>query len=546
MSRSTALHLGALLSLLAPFAWAEEAAKAPLQAVITTADDEQIGAALTGLADGKLTLSTDPPRSLALADIERIEFGKSVAVGGDLVWIGQDNHDLVQVGGAAGGNGIQDLALRAKNLKPLAIKQIAVVCRLPGQLRVWRLDTSQSPHWRLAIARADLAPEADIYLEPPSVDCMGLSFDVTFTYADDATSKMNVSATTRTSDQLKVDRATQPGQAPTKVPSSGLAKAEVFMLDQSRWHGDIVVIGSESLTLRTAWKSEVQIPILRIQGIWFGNVAPAGAQADFDKQLAAPIADDIVFLTAPDKTVAPVQGSVRSLAEGKLNLHVDGADRAARQDRVLGIVFAAHPKIPPATGPFQILALGSGDWIAGQWLSIADDGFEIETAWQARLKVPASQVAEIRFRNGKIAYLSDLEPLSVEEVPYFGRVIHWRRDQGFDDAPAKVKGKQPGRWLAMHSRSVLTYALDEQFDKFKATVGFDDSGRNKGRAVCRVLVDGRELFAQKDFRADADPIALDVPLAGAKQLTLEVDFGEAEDIGDRVIWAEPRLFRTVK
>ena len=546
MSRSTALHLGALLSLLAPFAWAEEAAKAPLQAVITTADDEQIGAALTGLADGKLTLSTDPPRSLALADIERIEFGKSVAVGGDLVWIGQDNHDLVQVGGAAGGNGIQDLALRAKNLKPLAIKQIAVVCRLPGQLRVWRLDTSQSPHWRLAIARADLAPEAAIYLEPPSVDCMGLSFDVTFTYADDATSKMNVSATTRTSDQLKVDRATQPGQAPTKVPSSGLAKAEVFMLDQSRWHGDIVVIGSESLTLRTAWKSEVQIPILRIQGIWFGNVAPAGAQADFDKQLAAPIADDIVFLTAPDKTVAPVQGSVRSLAEGKLNLHVDGADRAARQDRVLGIVFAAHPKIPPATGPFQILALGSGDWIAGQWLSIADDGFEIETAWQARLKVPASQVAEIRFRNGKIAYLSDLEPLSVEEVPYFGRVIHWRRDQGFDDAPAKVKGKQPGRWLAMHSRSVLTYALDEQFDKFKATVGFDDSGRNKGRAVCRVLVDGRELFAQKDFRADADPIALDVPLAGAKQLTLEVDFGEAEDIGDRVIWAEPRLFRTVK
>ena len=546
MSRFIALILGVLLLLAMPVVWAEEAPKVPLKAVITTADEEQIGAALTSLADGKLTLATDPPRSLALAEIERIEFGKSVAVGGDLVWIGQDNYDLVQVGGAAGGNGIQDLALRAKNLKPLAIKQIAVVCRLPGQLRVWRLDTSQSPHWRLAIARADLASEADLYLEPPSADCMGLNFDVTFTYADDATSKMNVSATTRTSDQLKVDRATQPGQASEKVPSAALAKAEVVMLDQSRWHGDLVAIGPELLTLRTVWKLEVQIPILRIQGIWFGNAAPAGAQTDFDKQLAAPIADDIVFLTAPDKTVAQVQGSVRSLAEGKLNLHFDGADRTTRQDRVLGIVFAAHPKIPPISGPFQVLVLGSGDAVAGQWLTMSEDSLDFETPWRTRLKVPTSQVAEIRFRNGKIAYLSDLEPLSVEEVPYFGRVIHWRRDQGFDDSPAKVKGKQPGRWLAMHSRSVLTYALDEQFDKFKATVGFDDSGRNRGRAVCRVLVDGRELFAQKDFRADADPIALDVPLAGAKQLTLEVDFGEAEDIGDRVIWAEPRLFRTIK
>jgi hypothetical protein len=34
-----------------------------------------------------------------------------------------------------------------------------------------------------------------------------------------------------------------------------------------------------------------------------------------------------------------------------------------------------------------------------------------------------------------------------------------------------------------------------------------------------------------------------VPLAGAKQLALEVDFGPDQDVGDRILWVEPRLFR---
>jgi hypothetical protein len=36
---------------------------------------------------------------------------------------------------------------------------------------------------------------------------------------------------------------------------------------------------------------------------------------------------------------------------------------------------------------------------------------------------------------------------------------------------------------------------------------------------------------------------LDLPVAGVKELVLEVDFGSDEDAGDRIIWGEPRLFR---
>ncbi len=172
-------------------------------------------------------------------------------------------------------------------------------------------------------------------------------------------------------------------------------------------------MNSESLTLRLPWKSDAQIPLLRAKGIWFGAASPGTARADFDKQLAAPGADDVVFLLAPDKSVAQVAGSVRGLSDGKLSLHFEGTDRAIKQDRLLGLVFAAHPKIAPPTTPFQVFLFTSGDSLAGQWVALADGMLEVETPWQARLRVPAADLSMIRFRNGKLTVPApDLDPVS--------------------------------------------------------------------------------------------------------------------------------------
>jgi hypothetical protein len=187
--------------------------------------------------------------------------------------------------------------------------------------------------------------------------------------------------------------------------------------------------------------------------------------------------------------------------------------------------------------------MAEGDVLVGTWTGLADNKLEVETSWNAKVSLPAAALGAVRIRNGKLTFLPDLEPTAVEETAYFSRVIPWRRDQGFDGDVPRVRSKQPTRSIAMHSRSSLTYALDGQYDKFKATLGFDDSAGTRGRVACRILVDGREVFADKDFRATSDPQEIDISLAGAKQMTLEVDFGEEQDVGDRIVWAEPRLFR---
>jgi hypothetical protein len=193
--------------------------------------------------------------------------------------------------------------------------------------------------------------------------------------------------------------------------------------------------------------------------------------------------------------------------------------------------------------PYQQFQFASGDQISGTWTAIEGNSLKLQTIWDRTLELPSSTVTNVLFRNGKMVYLSDLEPAAVDEVPYFGRVMTYRRDQNLLGGPLKMKGKTYTKGLAVHSRCVLTFAVDGQFQAFKCLVGFDDPAGNRGHVICRVLGDGKELFAERDLRGDHDPKPLELPISGVKQLALEVDFGEEEDIGDRVIWADARLFR---
>ena len=85
--------------------------------------------------------------------------------------------------------------------------------------------------------------------------------------------------------------------------------------------------------------------------------------------------------------------------------------------------------------------------------------------------------------------------------------------------------------------------LAGEFSTFRALLGFDEEAGDRGRVVCRVLVDDKELFVKPDFRSGEKAMPIEVLVKGAKQLRLEVDFGEDEDVGDRVIWANARLYR---
>ncbi len=86
----------------------------------------------------------------------------------------------------------------------------------------------------------------------------------------------------------------------------------------------------------------------------------------------------------------------------------------------------------------------------------------------------------MRFRGGKMTYLSDLNPSKVEETPFFGHRLPWRRDVNLLGEPLKMKGQTYERGVAVHSRCVLTYDLNGRYSTFEALVGFDDASQRPG------------------------------------------------------------------
>jgi hypothetical protein len=509
---------------------------------VTTVYEERIAGKVTGIEDGKLVIATEPVRKVPLEEVASVDLGNTPDLSAE--WVGQVNHDVVQVGGAAGGNGIQDVQIRLRGLADgKNVKQVVALTRGGKGRGIWRLDTARTPNWKLALERNGTSTAADVYVEPINQDCFDREFEITVTYEDGGTAKISFKATTHTDHQLKMGAAA--AAAPAAEPA-GPPSVAVYGRDKSLVRGELVALDDESVSVKTSWSAEpVRLALSSVRGIGLTSVGTAADRQQFESRLADPAAEDTALVLGREKDVSPITGVAHGVSEDKLRFTFEGEDRSINVGRLIGIVYARGPKKSSDAKPYQLAQLLSGDVLAGVWQAADDNQLSLQTAW-GPVAVPRSAVARVVFRNGKVTFVSDLDPASVEQVPYFGRLMTWCRDEAFDGKPLKLKGKAYPKGLAVHSRCVLIYAIEGEYESLKATIGFDESSQGRGRVACRVLGDEKELFANPDLAATADPLAIEVPVAGVKQLSLEVDYGEAEDVGDRVIWADARLFRGEK
>ena len=531
----TAIAALATILCVAPAHGKEPKPAAPPLPTVITIHEEQVSAAPVSIDDGKLVLKTDPQRAIPLDELAKVDFGNAPAL--TARWIGQDNHDVAQAKSEAGANGIQDIHVQLSGLvRHRPIKQLI----LSQGLYLWKSDTGKSKNWKLVVEHAAGSGIADLYAEPLKADRNGELFKVTVIYEDGAKVSAEVKASTATDNELKVVADAGKAAVPVAV---GTPAVVVHFVDGGELSGELDDLSKESLRLKAGSDSTLEIPLLVVRALSFASATDADAQSRFQERLKAPGTDDSALVRAQDQSVTEIAGQAQEIREGKLRFAYQGQTRSINVARLVGLVFAAHPPAASKDEAYQLFQLANGDRISGQWKSLANDALELQMPWGAKLSLPAKSVAAVEFRNGKLLYLSDIEPAAVEEVSYFERGIPYRRDRSLAGEPLKLQGKDYRKGLAVHSRTILSYAIDAKYATFNAVVGFDEAVPKRGRVACRVLGDGRELFAEPDLRADRDPKSLALDVAGVRQLILEVDFGEDENICDRVIWAGARLYR---
>jgi hypothetical protein len=431
-------------------------------------------------------------------------------------------------------SGIRDIHLALSGLRDAVIQQIRIQCPTDKGQAMWQLDTTGTPAWPIGLRRAGKETWADLFLEPPEGDCHNRPFQIMLIYADGQNVNVQAQATGHTDAKLKFDPA---------APTHSL-DARVYLAEEEQLFGKLEAISADSLTMTTTWEERINVPLARVLGVYMGMAEHKETPESFAKRLKTPGTEDLLLARAKDGAeVVAIGGVVEGAKDNKLTFAYRGKSRTLALKQVEGFVLAVRPAPETPTEVRLTFTLSGGLVLSGKWVKIDGDKWQVETPWGQMVKLPTAEIRTVRFRGGQMAYLSDLQPSKVEETPYFGRKTPYRKDVALDGSPLKLGDQPIDKGVAVHSRTLLTYDLDRRYSKFEALVGFDASGGKKGRVDCRVFADGKELYANPDLRADAPPIRLSLPVAGAEELKLVVDFGPDEDTGDRVIWGNARLYR---
>ena len=255
-------------------------------------------------------------------------------------------------------------------------------------------------------------------------------------------------------------------------------------------------------------------------------------------------------------------GVVSAIGAEKTEFLLDGETVPVPAARVYGVVFAsitsAESAQPVHVTPDAKVTSHKGDQFAASTVQFSNGAFEIETAWGQSLQVASVLIRSIDLSSGRVQYLSDLEPLEErldgidpegsllaglidkeEETLLFGP----RRDTTMErTSRLRLRGREFSKGLCIHSRTEISWALDEKYTSLDCLVGIDDEVAFSGNHITALKIsgDGNVLF-EKNISTTDDPLPLQLPLNGVSTLTILVDFGDNESTCDWLDLADAKL-----
>jgi hypothetical protein len=336
-------------------------------------------------------------------------------------------------------------------------------------------------------------------------------------------------------------------------PVERAAKFMLHLAGGDRVGGEPLKVEHDQLTWNNAAVGELVVPLTQLAAI-----TKAGQSPDPGKRT-----EDVVALANGDS----VRGIVTSLAGGQVQVKPGGgADPVAVPlDAVVSIHFATAATPAPAAGGDNAprlyrLRLDDGSAVVGSSLSITADGKlslavggAAAAAAAAAGAAPAARpldlarVSGIEQVNGPVRWLTSLTPSQDVYVPFVAsRQPLWRTRVDTDVAgdPFVVGGHALKRGIGVHAQSRLVYPLDGTFKAFRTRYGINDS-LVRADVTVRIRVGDKVVHEAESVKAGVLSPVVVVELGDAKELVLEVDYGQGIDVEDRLNWLEPALLREV-
>lgn len=140
-----------------------------------------------------------------------------------------------------------------------------------------------------------------------------------------------------------------------------------------------------------------------------------------------------------------------------------------------------------------------------------------------------------------VMWLSETTPSATE----YGFVPP-KNDSSWEGGPMVMNGRTYFRGIGVHAWTRLTYDVPSNADRLKAMIGLSDEAREcgGGRAQVQFFVrnqDGAVMFDSGMIKFDSHARPIDVDIAGATRVTLEVTEGENGADCDHANWGDVRI-----
>jgi hypothetical protein len=324
-----------------------------------------------------------------------------------------------------------------------------------------------------------------------------------------------------------LSRVTNP--AATERPNPG--DWTFLTTDGQRILGRIESGDENHITIRHATLGALVVPI--------ESTAAIIASATSAPRLAPGESDRVVLANGDVAT-----GIIREITREKLRV----ADSASENEREIDTTLLqradfANPSTQPAAELAAILRLTDGSTLRASELNWRDDSIDVVLLGRQRARLDPEVVRAIEIVGGPRGWLSDLEPAAFEHKPILGPRLPLGRDANALGKPLQFNGRRYDRGLGLHSAQRIEYALDRRFKRLRAIVALDESAGPLADATLRISVDGRELARMEHLRAGQAPQQLDVDLANADRLLIELDSANNADIQDRLDLLDASLLR---
>ena len=317
--------------------------------------------------------------------------------------------------------------------------------------------------------------------------------------------------------------------------------AIVALWDGSTLGGTQISIANKKAELLSPVVAQLALPQSEVASIRFADRF-SSVDEQWAKLADRELKSDLLVIRKED-VLDYLDGVFVELNDTSVKFLIDGEEVSVKREKVCGLLFARRQGVASKAAPVR-LELSNGDVLMAASLASSADGLQAKLLAKADVSLRLEQIKTIDLSQGKLRYLSQMDPREVKYTPYFDITWEYRRDTNMDGGPLRLGNKVYSRGLCIHSKSLLKYRLGGEYRRLQAVVGIDHLVASNGYGDCRLVIsgDGKTLF-QADVKAKDSPRPVDLDVANVVNLEVLVDFGGNLDISDHLDLADAKLVK---